>query len=91
MRLRAIEQLGRTTQRNEIVEKLNRQGLSRRLGAEAWVGIVEKPGGDGLSTYAEMVVRTKLQQARIEGVRVESLERGINLFLRKSEKVNRVF
>ena len=32
-----------------------------------------------VTLYPEMVVRTKLQQAHVEGVRVESVERGVDL------------
>ena len=80
MRVKALEQLGRRTTRNAIIEKLTQQGLSRKLTDEAWVGIIDKAGRRwNLSTYAEMVVRTKLQQAHVEGVRVEALERGVDL------------
>ena len=80
IRVKALEQLGRKTTRNAVVEKLTQQGLSRKLTDEAWVGIIDKAGRRwNLSTYAEMVVRTKLQQAHVEGVRVETLERGVDL------------
>ena len=80
MRVKALEQLGRRTTRNAIIEKLTQQGLSKKLTDEAWVGIINNAGRRwNLSTYAEMVVRTKLQQAHVEGVRVETLERGVDL------------
>lgn len=80
MRVKAIEQLGRKTQRNEIVGKLAKKGLSKNLNTEGWVGIVDATGRKwNLSTYAEMVVRTKLQQAHVEGIRVECLERKVDL------------
>lgn len=80
MRVRAIEQLGRKTQRNDIAGKLARQGLSKNLDSEGWVGIRDASGRRwNLSTYAEMVVRTKIQQAHVEGVRVEALERKVDL------------
>ncbi|QGG47646.1 phage minor capsid protein [Heliorestis convoluta] len=80
MRMKAIEQLGRRTTKKAIVAELTLQGLSRQLQSDAWVGIVDKAGRRWkLSTYAEMVVRTKLTQAHIEGVRVETLERGVDL------------
>lgn len=80
MRVRAVEQYGRRITRNEIVDRLTRAGLSKKLDAEAWVGIVDKAGRRwNLSTYSEMVVRTKLQQAHVEGVRVEALDRGVDL------------
>jgi hypothetical protein len=80
LRLRAAQQLGRRTSSKEIVERLAGRGLSRTLDDEAWVGIVDKAGRRwNLSTYSEMVVRTKLQQAHIEGVRTEALERKVDL------------
>ncbi len=80
LRVKAIEQLGRRTSRNEIVDKLTKAGLSKKLQSEAWVGIVDRAGRRwNLSTYAEMVVRTKLQQAHVEGRRVELIERGLDL------------
>ncbi|MFT4413197.1 phage minor capsid protein [Fredinandcohnia humi] len=80
MRMRAIQQYGTRTMTNEIVNKLTKKGLSERLESEAWVGIVDKAGRRwNLSTYAQMVVRTKLMQANFEGARVESIERGIDL------------
>lgn len=80
MRVKAVEQWGRRITRNEVVDRLTRAGLSRKLDAEAWVGIVDKAGRRwNLSTYSEMVVRTKMQQAHVEGVRVEALDRGVDL------------
>ncbi|SFH23140.1 Phage minor capsid protein 2 [Desulfotomaculum arcticum] len=80
LRVKAIEQLGRRTTRNEIIDKLTKAGLSKKLESEAWVGIVDKAGRRwNLSTYAEMVVRTKLQQAHVEGRREELTERGLDL------------
>jgi hypothetical protein len=80
IRMKAVQQYGRNTMRNEIVSKLTQQGLTARLDTEGWVGIVDKAGRRwNLSTYAEMVVRTKIQQAHIEGKRVESLERNVDL------------
>ncbi|MBC9785098.1 minor capsid protein [Heliobacterium chlorum] len=80
MRSRAIEQQGRRTLTNEIARKLAAKGVSRRLHDEAWVGIVDAAGRRWkLSTYADMVVRTKLTQAHVEGVRTETLERGVDL------------
>ncbi|MCW2278729.1 phage minor capsid protein [Heliophilum fasciatum] len=80
IRTRAIEQQGRRTLTSEIAGKLAAKGLSERLQREAWVGIVDVAGRRWqLSTYAEMVVRTKLTQAHIEGVRTETLERGVDL------------
>lgn len=80
MRMKALQQMGRNTARNDIVEQLSRQGLSKRLSDEAWKGIIDRAGRRwNLSTYAEMVVRTKLTQAHFEGTRTEAMERGVDL------------
>lgn len=80
MRNKAVQQLGRETMRKAVVSELTKKGLTERFNAEAWVGIVDKAGRRwNLNTYAEMVVRTKLNQAHVEGTRVESLERDVDL------------
>ncbi|MBC9785868.1 minor capsid protein [Heliobacterium chlorum] len=80
LRMKALEQMGRRTIKKAIVGDLTHKGLSAKLDSEAWVGIVDRIGRRwNLSTYAEMVVRTKLTQAHIEGTRVEMMERGVDL------------
>lgn len=80
MRLRAIQQQGRVSTTKALAEELSARGLSKTLDSEAWVGIVDKAGRRwDLTTYSQMVVRTKLNQAWVEGVKVETLERGVDL------------
>ncbi|MTV49852.1 minor capsid protein [Heliobacillus mobilis] len=80
LRVKAVEQMGRKTMKKAIVGDLTHKGLSAKLDSEAWVGIVDRSGRKwNLSTYTEMVVRTKLTQAHIEGTRVETMERGVDL------------
>lgn len=80
IRMRAVQQIGRKTMTNEIVKKLNTAGLSKTLDEEGWVGIVDAAGRRwNLNTYAEMVARTKMSQAHVEGVRTQALERGVDL------------
>lgn len=80
MRAKAIEQMGRNTTRTAIVETLTKKGLTDKFNAEGFVGIVDKAGRRWkLDVYADMVVRTKLTQAHIEGTRVEALERNVDL------------
>ncbi|MBC9786311.1 minor capsid protein [Heliobacterium chlorum] len=80
LRVKVLEQMGRRTLKSAIVNELTHKGLSAKLDNEAWVGIVDRAGRRwNLSTYAEMVVRTKLTQAHIEGTRVETMERGVDL------------
>ena len=87
MRQRAVEQLGRRSMRREITDRLANRGLSRTIREDAWVGIVDRAGRRwNLSTYADMVVRTKLQQAYVEGVRTECLVRGVDLAVVSSHR-----
>ncbi len=80
MRIKAAQQLGRSTMNRAIINDLTKKGLSKKVKEDGWIGIVDKAGRRwNLTTYADMVVRTKLQQSYIEGVRVEGLERGIDL------------
>lgn len=80
MRIKAAQQLGRKTMVREIRSELTRQGLSRRIKEDGWVGIVDKRGRRwNLGTYSDMVVRTKLQQSYIEGATFESNKRGVDL------------
>lgn len=79
IRAKAIQKLGRKTMERAITQELTRQGLSKTLKDEGWVGIVDSAGRRwNLTTYVQMVTRTKLQQAHVEGVRVEALQRGID-------------
>lgn len=80
LRMKAIQATGRVTTSKAIVETLTKAGLSDRVKAEGFIGIVDKAGRKwNLSTYADMVVRTKLSQAHIEGTRTEAIERGVDL------------
>lgn len=80
MRLNTAQQLGRRTQTKDIIDRLSKKGMSRKISKEGWVGIVDQRGRRwNLNTYSEMVVRTKMQQAYVEGVRHEALERGVDL------------
>ncbi len=79
-RLNAIEQMGRKTRVKAIKTELTQKGLSERLKREGWVGIVDKAGRRwDLGTYTEMVTRTKMYQAHVEGTRIEAKERGVDL------------
>ncbi|MDC3413970.1 phage minor capsid protein [Terrihalobacillus insolitus] len=80
MRTKAAEGMGRNTTRNAIVQALTKKELRERFDVEGNVAIIDKAGRRWkLETYAEMVTRTKMLQAHVEGTRVEALERGIDL------------
>lgn len=56
------------------------KNLRRELEAAGSFGIVDRAGRRWrVEDYSNMVVRTKLMQAHIEGVRNESIERGVSL------------
>lgn len=79
MRQRSIQKMGRNTMRNDIVKGLRQKGLSERVMEDGFVGIIDKAGRKwDLRRYSDMVVRTKLQQAHTEGVRIQGIERGID-------------
>lgn len=79
IRQRSIQRYGRNTMRKDIVKNLTKKGLSERVKEDGFVGIVDKAGRKwDLNRYADMVVRTKLQQAHTEGVRVQGIEKGID-------------
>lgn len=80
IRQRAIQRFGRNTIRKDIVNQLTKQGLSRKVQEDGFIGIIDKAGRKwDLNRYSDMVTRTKLQQSHIEGVRVTGLERGVDL------------
>lgn len=80
MRTKALEASGRVTTGKAIRNALTKKGLSDRVSAEGFIGIVDKRGRKwNLATYADMVVRTKLTQAHVEGTRTEAIERGVDL------------
>lgn len=80
IRAKALQKAGRKDMERAIINDLTKAGLSRSLNEEGWVGIVDAAGRRwNLSTYVRMVTKTKLQQAHVEGVRTEGLERGIDL------------
>lgn len=80
MRMNAVQASGRVTTSKSIIEALTKQGLSDRIKAEGFIGIVDSAGRKwNLATYADMVVRTKMTQAHIEGTRTEALERDVDL------------
>lgn len=71
---------GRRTIGKLIEAELSAKGLSRSLTERGFVGIIDKAGRRWkLSTYSDMVVRTKLVQAHSEGLRYGALDSGYDL------------
>lgn len=80
MRIKAAQGMGRRTTRKAIEEALTKKEIRERFNIEGNIAIVDKAGRRWkLETYTEMVVRTKMLQAHVEGTRIEALQRGIDL------------
>lgn len=71
MKVAAVQGQGLNFTKKSIVERFHEEGN---------IAIVDRMGRRWkLDTYSEMVSRTKMTQAHVEGTRVESLERGVDL------------
>jgi hypothetical protein len=71
---------GRKIMSKGLIEELTKQGLSKSIKEEGFVGIVDKKGRQWeLNRYVDMVVRTKYKQARFEGMRTKAVEDGYDL------------
>ena len=71
---------GRKIMSKGIIDELTKQGLSKSVKEEGFVGIVDKKGRKWeLNRYVDMVVRTKFKQARFEGMRTKAVEDGYDL------------
>lgn len=71
---------GRKIMKKGLIEELTKQGLSKSIKEEGFVGIVDSRGRKWkLNRYVDMVVRTKYKQARVEGMRTQALEDGYDL------------
>lgn len=72
--------MGRNTTRKAIIEALTKKEIRKRFGVEGNIAIIDRLGRRWkLETYAEMITRTKLLQAHVEGTRTEALERDVDL------------
>src|SRR5699024_395917 len=80
MKIKAAQGMGRNTTRKGIIEALTKKEIRERFNVEGNIAIIDKAGRRWkLETYAEMVTRTKMLQAHVEGTRIEALERGVDL------------
>lgn len=69
-----------TEQAEQLAKELSKKGLSESVKKEGFVGIVDKKGRKwDLRTYSNMVIKTKVNQAHIEGIRHEATETGCDL------------
>ncbi|MEC3417079.1 minor capsid protein [Bacillus thuringiensis] len=80
MRIGIIKQSGRRLMSKAITDQLTKQGFSKKIDDDGFVGIIDRKGRKWkLDTYSRMVVRTKLTQAHSEGMKVQGIESNIDL------------
>lgn len=76
----AVRNTRYTEQAKQLVKELSKQGLSKKITEEAFVGIVDRKGRRwNLNTYANMVIKTKVNQAFHQGIAHEMEETGFDL------------
>jgi hypothetical protein len=79
LRMNAMNQVGLSDSRKEIMQGLLRKGFSKKVTAD-FKGVTDSAGRKWkLDKYVKMLVKTKMSQAYSEGVRAESIERGTDL------------
>lgn len=82
LQLNALQGESYKTIKRLIIKDLQKEGLSKTIKENAFVGIVDKGGKRwGLKNYSDMVVKTKTHQAYIEGLKTQALETGKDLAL----------
>jgi hypothetical protein len=75
LRVNVALQRGTVTNAKDLKTALMKEGFSKSLVEENWKGIVDAGGRRwDLTTYTNMVARTKLQQAQIEGATITALQ-----------------
>jgi hypothetical protein len=80
LREQVAMQRGTVTSAKELKSALIKEGFSKNLIDERWVGVTDAGGKRwDLTTYTKMVARTKLQQVQIEGARLQALENDSDL------------
>lgn len=80
MRQGAVRDMGLRQNAKETTNRLYEKGFSKSIREETFIGIVDRAGRRwDLQTYSRMVVKTKVQQAQIEGARLEALENETDL------------
>lgn len=69
-----------TDQADQLLKELSKKGLSEKVKKEGFIGVVDRSGRKwDLRTYSNMVIKTKVNQAFIEGTIHESEETGFDL------------
>lgn len=76
----ALQNTNYTQQIKELKAELSKQGLSKRIVKDGFVGITDSAGRKWqLDTYCKMVVTTKVNDAFIQGISHEAEETGFDL------------
>lgn len=79
MRNNAIQQIGYDTSRKQLMDRLLKEGFSKRV-TKDFKGVTDSAGRKWrLNSYVDMLVHTKMSQAYNEGIRTEGIERGTDL------------
>ncbi|MFG3611435.1 phage minor capsid protein [Rummeliibacillus stabekisii] len=69
-----------STQANELAKELSKKGMSEKVKREGFVGITDSAGRKwDLKTYSNMVIKTKVNQAFMQGVIHDSETTGLDL------------
>ncbi len=81
MRMNSIQGIGYNTSRQEIMTGLLKKGFSKKI-TKDFKGVTDSAGRKWqLDKYVNMLVKTKIQQAYIQGVQTEAVERGVDMAL----------
>lgn len=69
-----------TEQAEKLMKELSKKGLSEKISKEGFVGVIDRAGRRwDLRTYSNMVIKTKVNQAFMEGIRHEAEQTGLDL------------
>ncbi len=80
MQLKMAQNVGYTETSKQLMKELTKKGLSQYIVKEGFVGVVDKSGRKwNLQTYVDMVVKTKTQQAHVEGLKFQAFQTGFDL------------
>ena len=80
MKTKAIQGEGANSTSRAIIAAISKKELRERFNVEGNVAIIDKAGRRWKNdVYAKMVVRTKMLQSHTEGIRVQAVDRGIDL------------
>lgn len=80
MQLKMAQNVGYYETAQLLMKELSKKGLSKTIIKEGFVGVIDRSGRKwNLQTYVDMVVKTKTQQAHVEGIRHQSFITGFDL------------